>query len=61
MTICGIGGRLSFDGSTDPALGERMTDCIAHRGSNDEGVYAAGPIVLAHHRLSILDLSDAGH
>lgn len=32
-----------------------------HRGPDDDGVFAEGPAALGHVRLSILDLSQAGH
>lgn len=35
----------------------RMCQTIAHRGPDDEGVYARGPIGLGMRRLSIIDLS----
>lgn len=40
-----------------------MADAIAHRGPDDEGVWtdAATGVALAHRRLSIVDLSPAGH
>lgn len=34
---------------------------LAHRGPDDEGVFAEGGVFLGHRRLSILDLSPAGH
>nr|WP_276279667.1 asparagine synthase (glutamine-hydrolyzing) [Halorussus sp. DT72] len=37
-----------------------MNECMDHRGPDAEGVYASGPALLAHRRLSILDLSEAG-
>lgn len=58
--MCGIGGKVSFDTNPDASLGEKMNACMNHRGPDAEGVYADGPAVLAHRRLSILDLSSAG-
>jgi asparagine synthase (glutamine-hydrolysing) len=58
--MCGIGGKLSFTSHPDPDLGDAMTACMDHRGPDAEGVYADGPALLAHTRLSILDLSTAG-
>jgi asparagine synthase (glutamine-hydrolysing) len=61
--MCGIAGFLSFDPAAQAPAGvvRRMTDLIAHRGPDDEGQYAAGNVALGHRRLSILDLSAAGH
>jgi hypothetical protein len=45
------------------AMAERMAEVLRHRGPDDHGVWAdpkAG-VALAHRRLSILDLSAAGH
>lgn len=58
--MCGIGGKLSFDEKPTAGLGEEMNACMRHRGPDAEGIYANGPAMLAHRRLSILDLSDAG-
>ncbi|MDZ7809376.1 MAG: asparagine synthase (glutamine-hydrolyzing) [Arhodomonas sp.] len=60
--MCGIAG---FWGgpSVDEGIVERMAARIASRGPDDAGVWAdadAG-VALAHRRLSILDLSPAGH
>jgi asparagine synthase (glutamine-hydrolysing) len=56
--MCGISG---FMGSTsDPdarARAERMIAAISHRGPDATGVHLDGGIVLAHARLSIVDLS----
>ncbi len=61
--MCGIAGRLNFD-SGHPVAPEavgRMCDAIAHRGPDDAGVWCDGAIGLGHRRLSIVDLSAAGH
>lgn len=61
--MCGIAGILNLDGApfTESAVLERMTAAMAHRGPDDAGIYVNGPIGLGHRRLSILDLSAAGH
>ncbi len=42
---------------------KRMADRLAHRGPDDSGVWfdAEAGVALAHRRLSVLDLSEAGH
>jgi asparagine synthase (glutamine-hydrolysing) len=40
---------------------ERMTAALAHRGPDDQGLFLDGPVGLGHRRLSIIDLSAAGH
>lgn len=60
--MCGINGIFSF--SREGSFGEelkRMNDSLAHRGPDDEGVFTAPGIALGHRRLSIIDLSPAGH
>lgn len=62
--MCGFAGFLAGDGALDGALTlKRMAGAIAHRGPDDEGIWLDGAhrIGLAHRRLSILDLSAAGH
>jgi asparagine synthase (glutamine-hydrolysing) len=57
--MCGIAGKFSLDGRQpiDPDLIQRMTDVIAHRGPDGEGLHVKGPIGLGHRRLSIIDLN----
>lgn len=60
--MCGIAGIVRF--GKKPVQKEemkRMMNVIKHRGPDDEGVYVNGQIGLGHVRLSILDLSAAGH
>lgn len=61
--MCGIVGKVYTQGhrSVDEGLLRRMSEVIAHRGPDDEGVYCRGPVGLAHRRLAIIDLSAAGH
>jgi asparagine synthase (glutamine-hydrolysing) len=60
--MCGIAGQMTFDNSP-VSLGRiaAMGARLQHRGPDDAGVYVQGGIGLAHQRLSILDLSAAGH
>lgn len=60
--MCGICGKMMFDrdAGVAPTLLKRMADTIAHRGPDDEGYYASGPVGLGFRRLSIIDLS-TGH
>lgn len=41
----------------------KATKCLGHRGPDDEGIYQnpSNGVGLGHRRLSIIDLSDAGH
>jgi asparagine synthase (glutamine-hydrolysing) len=58
--MCGICGKLNIDGTpVDGTLIRRMAGTLAHRGPDDEGVYAKGNVGLGHRRLSIIDLSSA--
>lgn len=38
-----------------------MTSSLFHRGPDDSGIYLDGPVGMGFRRLSILDLSEAGH
>lgn len=63
--MCGIAGILRLDGAPAGAAEEtavtRMLARIAHRGPDDRGTATIGPACLGAVRLSILDLSPAGH
>lgn len=63
--MCGIAGLLSQTGSPAIELGaltSAMTDSIAHRGPDADGVWIDGErgIGLGHRRLAIVDLTAAG-
>ena len=59
--MCGIGGEFRFDGRTaDVAATARMTDRMADRGPDGNGLWASGPVAFGHRRLSIIDLSVRG-
>lgn len=60
--MCGIAGQVN--GDRRPVSHARiaaMGKHLRHRGPDDEGIYVKGYVGLAHRRLSILDLSAAGH
>ncbi len=62
--MCGIAGILNFDGSpVEETLLRQMNQVQRHRGPDDEGIYLDPnfPVGLGHRRLSIIDLSPAGH
>ena len=63
--MCGIAGMLTRAPEGDGARGEARLraamDRLRHRGPDDAGSCAAGGALLGHRRLSILDLSPAGH
>ena len=56
--MCGITGIISPDASI---YIQKMTDAIAHRGPDDDGIFSEGNVAFGHVRLSILDLSVNGH
>lgn len=60
--MCGITGIIHFDNQpVSPVVLKRMTDAISHRGPDGEGQWIEGNVGIGHRRLSILDLSPAGH
>ena len=60
--MCGIAGIFNLDGRpASPVILRKMTDAIAHRGPDGEGFYTDSFVGLGHRRLSIIDLSAAGH
>jgi asparagine synthase (glutamine-hydrolysing) len=63
--MCGICGELIFNGRdrVDQAVLQAMCDAIAHRGPDDAGLWinSARNVGLGSRRLSIVDLSPAGH
>lgn len=60
--MCGIVGKVHFNGSpVDQQLIRRMAGAIKHRGPDDEGSYFHDGVGFGFRRLSIIDLSPAGH
>ena len=63
--MCGIAGLVCLKEGCDEhdhvALVSSMCDMQTHRGPDDRGVLALGTVCLGSNRLSIIDLSSAGH
>lgn len=57
--MCGIAGIINFGGAgrADASVVRQMCQIMAHRGPDDEGIYANGPVALGMRRLSIVDLA----
>lgn len=60
--MCGING---LSGIADIGIAKEkvnaMNERMRHRGPDDSGIFAEEKIALGHRRLSIIDLSSAGH
>lgn len=60
--MCGICGQIFFDKRpVAPENIQAMMASMKHRGPDDEGMLVDGSVGLGHIRLSIIDLSMAGH
>ena len=64
--MCGIAGFLGFGNlraSDVSSIGSQMGSALHHRGPDDAGIWVdySEQILFAHQRLSIMDLSSAGH
>ena len=63
--MCGICGYIDYKNKIDNSVLPNMVAAIKHRGPDDNGTafYAIDKykVALGHARLSILDLSEAGH
>src|SRR5947209_18687446 len=63
--MCGFCGIFAWSDTLrcDESAVIRMRDTLVHRGPDEGGAYVSpdGHVALGHRRLSIIDLSDAGH
>jgi asparagine synthase (glutamine-hydrolysing) len=61
--MCGIAGAVSWRRSVSMDAVAALTHAVAHRGPDDQGLWQnpGGQCGLGHRRLSIIDLSAAGH
>jgi asparagine synthase (glutamine-hydrolysing) len=59
--LCGIAGLIGESPDEIEKLVGQMLRSIAHRGPDDEGLWREGDVCFGQRRLSIIDLSPAGH
>jgi asparagine synthase (glutamine-hydrolysing) len=66
--MCGIAGLIGVSPEVAREIAPRLLEALRHRGPDDHGITEvpdpqgkAPPAILVHRRLSILDLSPAGH
>lgn len=62
--MCGIAGMFATKASAPAEISagmSRMVQTIEHRGPDDQGIWIGSGIALGHARLSIIDLTAAGH
>ena len=60
--MCGIAGEIARAGHrADLAPVARMSPEMGDRGPDGDGLWAEGRVALGHRRLSVIDLSEAGH
>jgi asparagine synthase (glutamine-hydrolysing) len=60
--MCGVAGIINIDGkAVAPSILKKMSDVIAHRGPDGEGLWIENNVGLAHRRLAVNDLTLEGH
>jgi asparagine synthase (glutamine-hydrolysing) len=59
--MCGIVGIINHHESANPELVSKAADMLHKRGPDDSGIWTKDNIGLGHRRLSVLDLTEAGH
>jgi asparagine synthase (glutamine-hydrolysing) len=61
--MCGINGILHLQSQkkVDKSVLTKMRDALEHRGPDDKGLFVENNIGFGHRRLSILDVTSAGH
>lgn len=55
--MCGIAGKINWEGAVSEEIVVKMRDRMTHRGPDDYGITNLNNAVLGHRRLSIIDLS----
>jgi len=59
--MCGLLGVIGANRQANPAALDAALDLLSHRGPDDRGTFSLPAIWLGHRRLSIIDLTAAGH
>ncbi len=59
--MCGLAGIVDLGGPVEDDRIAAMGRALAHRGPDDEGFFGGPGVALVFRRLSIIDLSEAGH
>jgi asparagine synthase (glutamine-hydrolysing) len=59
--MCGIAGFIDNKITNPKEVLEQMLQATKHRGPDDRGTWINNEVALGHNRLSIIDLSPAGH
>src|SRR5678815_444697 len=59
--MCGICGVVNWEGPPDAEPVRAMSSTMVHRGPNADVLIIRPPAILAHRRLSIIDLSDGAN
>lgn len=54
--MCGIAGKINFEGPVDGAVVQRMCSAMRHRGPSSRGTYARDGVALGMQRLAIIDV-----
>jgi asparagine synthase (glutamine-hydrolysing) len=54
--MCGIAGKIDFEGRVDPSLIHRMCSAIEHRGPDARGVWCSDGVAIGMQRLAIIDV-----
>jgi len=57
--MCAIAGIAGYNNGIETVV--KMLQAMHHRGPDDRGVFSDNMVILGHNRLSIIDLSKAGH
>jgi asparagine synthase (glutamine-hydrolysing) len=54
--MCGIAGKINFDGPVDPLVIRRMCRAMRHRGPSSRGEFARDGVAIGMQRLAIIDV-----